>query len=209
MKFLMGLNDTYKGIKAHILLIKLFPSLNEVYSIIQQEEKRREISANSMGSDSMAIMSKGNFSKQSTGQQRRDKYYCTFCKIPLERCFKANSNKPTCIHCKMLGHTTEKCFKLHGYPAGYKGEGKNKPVMNLANANAAVGPEQEVLKDKPQMSLTQEQYTQLLALLKPVSNNQALIPLANHVHAMVTPSSSDANSHKISGPFDLDNDWHG
>ncbi|XP_057969608.1 uncharacterized protein LOC131158772 [Malania oleifera] len=40
MKFLMGLNDTYKAIKAQILLIKPFPSLNEVYSIIQQEEKR-------------------------------------------------------------------------------------------------------------------------------------------------------------------------
>ncbi|XP_022894056.1 uncharacterized protein LOC111408540 [Olea europaea var. sylvestris] len=34
MKFLMGLNDTYKGLKAQILLIKPFPSLNEVYSII-------------------------------------------------------------------------------------------------------------------------------------------------------------------------------
>ncbi|XP_057953976.1 uncharacterized protein LOC131148272 [Malania oleifera] len=63
MKFLMGLNDTYKAIKAQILLIKPFSSLNEVYSIIQQEEKRREISTNNLDNDSMALMSKGNFSK--------------------------------------------------------------------------------------------------------------------------------------------------
>lgn len=44
MKFLMGLNDYYKRLKAQILMIKPFASLNEVYSIIQQEEKRREIS---------------------------------------------------------------------------------------------------------------------------------------------------------------------
>lgn len=43
MKFSMGLNDSYKQIKAQILLIKPFPSLNEVYFLVQQEEKRREI----------------------------------------------------------------------------------------------------------------------------------------------------------------------
>ncbi|XP_057980027.1 uncharacterized protein LOC131165892 [Malania oleifera] len=199
MKFLMGLNDTYEAIKAWILLIKPFPSLNEVYSIIQQEEKRREISTNNLGNDSMALASKGNFGKQSAGQQKKDRYYCTFCKIPghsLERCFKANPNKPTCTHCQMLGHTADKCYRLHGYPVGYKGQEKNRLVTNLSNVNAAVGPEQGVLKDKSQMSLTPEQYTQLLALLKPISGNQAFIPSANH--AMVTPSSSDTNNHKIS-----------
>ncbi|XP_057958734.1 uncharacterized protein LOC131151510 [Malania oleifera] len=149
----------------------------------------------------MAMVNKGNFNKQSTGQQIRERYYCTFCKIPghsLERCFKANPNKPTCTHCQMSGHTADNCFKLHRYSTGYKGEGRNKPVMNLANANAAVGLEQEVLKDKSQMSLTQKQYNQLLALLKPVSSNQVFTPSANHVHAMVTPSFSNANTHKIS-----------
>ncbi|XP_039123458.1 uncharacterized protein LOC120260080 [Dioscorea cayenensis subsp. rotundata] len=38
IKFLMGLNGSYKELKAQILLIKPSPSLNEVYSIIQQEE---------------------------------------------------------------------------------------------------------------------------------------------------------------------------
>ncbi|XP_057982393.1 uncharacterized protein LOC131167614 [Malania oleifera] len=200
MKFLMGLNDTYKAIKAQILLIKPFPSLNEVYSIIQQEEKRREISTNNLGSDSIALVSKGNFGKQSAGQQRKDRYYCTFCKIPghsLERCFKANLNKPTCAHCQMSGHTADKCYRLHGYPAGYKGQKKNRPAINLSNVNAVVGPEQGVLKEKSQISLTPEQYNQLLALLKPISSNQAFIPSSNH--AMVTPSSSDTNNHKISG----------
>lgn len=35
MKFFMGLNNSYKESKAQILLIKPFPNLNEVYSIIQ------------------------------------------------------------------------------------------------------------------------------------------------------------------------------
>lgn len=32
-----GLNETYNDNKTHILMIKLFTSLNEVYSIVQQE----------------------------------------------------------------------------------------------------------------------------------------------------------------------------
>ncbi|XP_022852686.1 uncharacterized protein LOC111374264 [Olea europaea var. sylvestris] len=62
MKFLMGLNETYKEIKAQILLIKPFPNLNEVYSLVQQEEKRREISNPApTNADSMALLSRRNF----------------------------------------------------------------------------------------------------------------------------------------------------
>lgn len=35
MKFLMGLNDSYKAIKAQILLIKPSSTLNEVHSIVR------------------------------------------------------------------------------------------------------------------------------------------------------------------------------
>ncbi|XP_042951333.1 uncharacterized protein LOC122286124 [Carya illinoinensis] len=59
MKFLMGLNESYKGIKAQILLIKPFPSLNEVYSIVQREEKRREISTEGPAHHSMALFTRG------------------------------------------------------------------------------------------------------------------------------------------------------
>ena len=58
MKFLMGLNDSYKGLKAQIFLIKPFPSLNEVYSIIQQEEKRREIYSDAPSTEALALLAK-------------------------------------------------------------------------------------------------------------------------------------------------------
>ncbi|XP_010519642.1 PREDICTED: uncharacterized protein LOC104799038 [Tarenaya hassleriana] len=28
--------------------------------------------------------------------------------------------KPLCTHCGMYGHTVNKCYKLHGYPPGYR-----------------------------------------------------------------------------------------
>lgn len=63
MKFLMGLNDSYKGIKAQILLIEPFASLNEVYSIAQQEEKRREISTEYVR-ESMASSFQSEFQRE-------------------------------------------------------------------------------------------------------------------------------------------------
>uniref|UniRef100_A0A2N9GTP1 Reverse transcriptase Ty1/copia-type domain-containing protein n=1 Tax=Fagus sylvatica TaxID=28930 RepID=A0A2N9GTP1_FAGSY len=38
-------------------------------------------------------------------------------------------DKPTCSHCGLVGHTMEKCYKLHGYPPRYKTRGKG-PVAN-------------------------------------------------------------------------------
>ncbi|XP_042954529.1 uncharacterized protein LOC122290927 [Carya illinoinensis] len=44
MKFLMGLNVSFSNIKAQIILLKPIPSLSEVYGLVQQEEKRKQIS---------------------------------------------------------------------------------------------------------------------------------------------------------------------
>lgn len=79
MKFLMRLNDSYKGLKAQILLIKPFPKLNEVYSIMQQEEKRRDISVDVGITDGMAMMTRRStlreIEKNEFGPQKR--YFCT------------------------------------------------------------------------------------------------------------------------------------
>lgn len=33
--------------------------------------------------------------------------------------------KPICSHCNILGHTIDKCYKVHGYPSGYKQNSNN------------------------------------------------------------------------------------
>lgn len=101
MKFLMRLNESYKGLKAQIMLIELFLSLNEVYSIIQEEEKCRDISADSQSSKALPLMVKEpnrQFNVPTTNQNRVN-YYCSHDKMSghsLERCFKANPNKLIC-----------------------------------------------------------------------------------------------------------------
>lgn len=41
-----------------------------------------------------------------------EKYYCSHCEVvghSVERCFKANSNKPVIAHCEMSGQNVEEC----------------------------------------------------------------------------------------------------
>ena len=43
-----------------------------------------------------------------------------------------------CDHCGDKGHTIEKCFKLHGFPPGWKKGGKSQPGgVRGANWNRA------------------------------------------------------------------------
>ena len=39
MQFLVGLNDDYKAIRGNILMMKPWPSIDQVYQLIVQEEK--------------------------------------------------------------------------------------------------------------------------------------------------------------------------
>ncbi|KAK6128183.1 hypothetical protein DH2020_038072 [Rehmannia glutinosa] len=41
--------------------------------------------------------------------------------------------RPYCTHCRFHGHTIDKCFKLHGYPPGYKPCPKPLPPTESVN----------------------------------------------------------------------------
>ncbi|XP_035547456.1 uncharacterized protein LOC118348955 [Juglans regia] len=106
MQFLMGLNDSFSHIRGQILMLDPLPEINKVFSLVVQEEKQREISKNGIV-DTVAFMSKVQDSntemrKFNSGKQqtRREKLYCT--------------------HCGMNNHTMDKCYKIHGYPPGFK-----------------------------------------------------------------------------------------
>lgn len=80
-----------------------------------QEEKQREIyNPSGIVGDLAALISHNEVSNQHknfvshSGQQR------TYNK------FNSNRRNVICNHCKILGHIVDSCYKLNGYPAGYK-----------------------------------------------------------------------------------------
>ena len=92
-----------------------FPSMSKVYSLVLQEESPKNIGHGSSASTQSNAMAMYTNSKRNSNWNKGN----------------AKKDKPFCTHCNMQGHTIEKCYKLHGYPPGYKPKGK-------AGANANV-----------------------------------------------------------------------
>lgn len=48
---------------------------------------------------------------------------------------RGNSKKdgPICSHCEKIGHIADKCYRLHGFPLGFKFKGNLQPIRFLGN----------------------------------------------------------------------------
>ncbi|KAJ9555731.1 hypothetical protein OSB04_010345 [Centaurea solstitialis] len=121
MNFLMGLNDSFSQIRGQILLMEPMPPINKTFSLVTQEEKQRSVS--SVGKNIPSVAFQVNTSKG--GYQSR---------------FGANKQRPYCTHCKIQGHTMEKCYKIHGYPPGYKTNNKYAPRNAVSNLVQEMSP---------------------------------------------------------------------
>uniref|UniRef100_A0A803Q1G0 CCHC-type domain-containing protein n=1 Tax=Cannabis sativa TaxID=3483 RepID=A0A803Q1G0_CANSA len=93
-----------------ILLQDPLPNINKVYAAVIQEEKQRGIiillTENSSNSNENARQFVGQFSRHGPGNRNN------------------NSNKLVCTQCGVPGHIVAKCYKIHGYPPGYRLHGR-------------------------------------------------------------------------------------
>ena len=121
MQFLNGLNDAYSQVRTQILMMERIPSLDKVFSLVIQEERQRALGFNVNSSvESTALVVKNQRFNQSSnffGNAGKN--------------IKGNRGKgrPICSHCGKVGHVKEKCYKLVGFPPGYKQKGK----VSMAN----------------------------------------------------------------------------
>jgi hypothetical protein len=198
IQFLMGLSDAYSNTRDQIMLLDPLPSLNHVFSMIQQQERQHLMIPSIKSPDLMAMMAKPifnsskNFSKSTS--QKTNRPCCSYCKLPghsLENCFKVgNADPPQCTHCNMTGHIAEKCYKLHGYPPGHKLHGKNKGIAATVTQSRALSDDDHEEDSTESMMLTRSQYQQLLSLLYSKETSSAMALLS-----VTQPSSSSPNPH--------------
>jgi hypothetical protein len=139
--FLMGLHESFANVRGQILLADPLPPINKIFSLVIQEERQRELCAPSLNHDSVAMLSKVESSASAHPKQ------ATFRK-----------ERPLCTHCGLLGHLVDKCYKLHGYPPGYKfnkprpaGSAHNNLHFSAHQVQSTIQP-----SDPVQVSVTQE-----------------------------------------------------
>ncbi|XP_019082703.1 PREDICTED: uncharacterized protein LOC109125498 [Camelina sativa] len=119
IQFLMGLNDEFNSVKSPILNMKPRPGLNEIYNMLDQDESQRLVGVSSrpkpppIAFQSQVVIPDQNSILMAQG----------------------NFQKPKCSHCSRVGHTANKCYKIHRYPPGHPIAKKNNYVgsTNLAS----------------------------------------------------------------------------
>jgi hypothetical protein len=140
----MGLNESYSHVRGQILLIDPLPSINKVFSLIIQEERQRMISSSSISfkQNTTALFTKTMSPTRFAGNKS----------------LHIRKNQPICSHYGIFGHTVEKCYRIYGFPPGYKfNRGKNaSPSVNQVSG-----------LNTHQLPITSKQCQQLINMFKP------------------------------------------
>lgn len=128
----MGLNDSFAQVRSKVLLLDPLPPINHVFALIIQEERQRTIGNHSKPSfqnNSMTFALKGDAPQSLSINHPQQKY---------------TKGRPFCTSCNIPGHTVDTCYKIHGYPPGYKNRNKyftknlNAPVNQLSGQTPPV-----------------------------------------------------------------------
>jgi len=164
------------------------PSVNKVFSLVTQEEKQQEISVKSQifGQESTALLANSS--------------------IPASRFTKQpyRKEKPICTHCGVPGHTADKCYRLQGFPPGFKFTKNIKKFAPSHSANHVQEADTNSVSSTnshhvvPQLPITPDQCQQLLSFLQ----QQLLVqqPSAHMAGSMRASSSAPAStSSQVSG----------
>jgi len=176
LQFLMGLNDDYKAVRGNILMMNPLPTIGQVYSMLIQEEKQREI--RSIGqifgdSASLAIeVHKPNNAYK--GRTERIEGRLENASSKFERAEIAKKSNLFCNYYKKTGHSIDKCCRLHGFPTNFKFKNPRRTAA-LVHAgdqeNGLAVQEHSSFGSQSNVTvpgLTQEQSSQLITLLQNV-----------------------------------------
>lgn len=104
LKFLMGLNESFTATRGQILMMDPKPLLSKVFNMVSQEERQRFMKSTS------------NLTFQASQSITSPEPIIT----AYGRGYNKQKSRPICSHCDLAGHTVGCCYKLHGYPQGYR-----------------------------------------------------------------------------------------
>ncbi|KAK8359489.1 hypothetical protein V6Z12_A04G098800 [Gossypium hirsutum] len=142
-EFLTGLNRELDKVCGQIMGGTFLPTIGEVFAEVRREEKRQLVMLGDL-KESKTMTTTGHrptknsafISKGPQLQKPRDEN-------------DSGSTRPWCSHCNCIGHTKEKCFKLHGYLV--KNQKDNKATLVSSNTFTAADKTLDVRLTKNQI----------------------------------------------------------
>uniref|UniRef100_A0A2N9GDP6 CCHC-type domain-containing protein n=1 Tax=Fagus sylvatica TaxID=28930 RepID=A0A2N9GDP6_FAGSY len=197
--FLMGLNDSFAPVRGQILLMELLPNINKVFSLIQNDEKQRGAGLLPLPTGFPTVGSTALLSRLENGPNTALSYPNTGPNAFFTRTDNSKQyyqypkkDKPPCIcsHCGYKGHTANKCYKLHGYPPGFRSKGRNIVVANQVSSSAVPHSESaDNVQSIPNLAAMSVQCQQLLNMLT--------------AQAQQTNSVSDSHNHQAAASISV------
>ncbi|KAI5384189.1 hypothetical protein KIW84_071265 [Lathyrus oleraceus] len=139
--FLDGLDDRLDNIKSDVLQMKPFPTVEQAYAHVRREALRQAVMTDNSNELSGAVLASKGLKLHSS-------------KILSQSKHKEPSNGTKCSHCGGNKHTSETCFKLHGYPdwwADFQAR-KHRDTTDINPGKAAVATIEPHLSLIPKLS---------------------------------------------------------
>ena len=136
-KFLMGLNEGFDQTRRHILMLKPIPTIEEAFNIVTSDERQKNVKP-ATRVDNVAFQTVAPMLNETNG------YVAAYNTV-------RPSQKPVCTQCGKVGHTIQKCYKVHGYPPGMKIGGQVQGYSYRPNTQLQAQPRMPVLQNQPRM----------------------------------------------------------
>ncbi|KAL3505038.1 hypothetical protein ACH5RR_034879 [Cinchona calisaya] len=129
MQFLMGLNESYKGVRSNILMMTPLPNVRQAYSLAIQEQIQRQLSSEPESTENFTIAA--NVQSKASGIK----------------------NTKTCDHCHRSGHTIEECRTLKYYCKFCDKSGHTEDRCRRKNNKAGPPQQNQASRSKPQSAV--------------------------------------------------------
>lgn len=107
--FLDGLDDKLDNIRADVLQMQPFPTVEQAYAQVRREDLRQSV----MLKNEEVIPGGAMLSRGGQKPQHRLSFLMPANRRPVT---KSHGEGAGCTHCGNTRHTEDTCFKIHGYP---------------------------------------------------------------------------------------------
>nr|GEW64072.1 ribonuclease H-like domain-containing protein [Tanacetum cinerariifolium] len=129
MQFLMGLDEIYTPIRSIILTTYPILDVKGAFATLSRDESHR-------GSSSHYAPKTGNFAFVARPNTRNNNWNNNDNNNQSRRLNRPNL---VCTHYNMNGHTTDRCFKLVGYPPNFKKNNNSGFNKGASSSNSVSG----------------------------------------------------------------------
>ncbi|XP_022150305.1 uncharacterized protein LOC111018505 [Momordica charantia] len=123
---------------------------------------------------------------------------CFYKSVSNSSSHSKKKDKPFCTHCGLTGHTVDRCYKLHGYPPGYRTSGsRNNSSQNKSATDSS----------KPIDSSTSSNLPDSLTSLSVDQCQGLLFLLQSHLTKVNSGPTADSVQSHVAGQVLFEDDW--